>query len=100
MAIWRKRTHARNIEARLDALRSDFLALQKDMRGLATGVGAAASDEVHTTNRAAENALDSVSEWTHDNIGSLQDSVRRQPLAAAVLFIGAGALIGALLSRR
>jgi ElaB/YqjD/DUF883 family membrane-anchored ribosome-binding protein len=70
------------------------------MRGLAVGVGGAASDAVHTTNRAAEHALDSVSEWTHDNIGSLQASVRRQPLAAAVLFVSAGALIGALLSRR
>jgi len=100
MAIWRRRSHARNIEARLGALRSDFLALQKDIRGLAGAASDAASDVVHTTNRAAESALDSASEWTHDNIDSLQDSVRRQPLAAVILFMSAGALIGALLSRR
>jgi ElaB/YqjD/DUF883 family membrane-anchored ribosome-binding protein len=96
MAIWRRRSHARDIRTRLDALRTDFLALQEDMRGLAEGVGDAASDVVHTTNRAAENALD----WTNDNIGSLQDSVRKQPLAAVVLSMSAGALVGALLSRR
>ena len=96
MAIWRRRSRAREIQTRLEDLKSDFLALQEDMRGLAEGVGDAASDVVHTTNRAAENALD----WTNDNIGSLQDSVRKQPLAAVVLSMSAGALVGALLSRR
>jgi ElaB/YqjD/DUF883 family membrane-anchored ribosome-binding protein len=96
MAIWRRRIRARDIQTRLAALKSDFLALQDDMRGLAEGVGDAASDVVHTTNRAAENALD----WTNDNIGSFQDSVRRQPLAAVVLSMSAGALVGSLLSRR
>jgi ElaB/YqjD/DUF883 family membrane-anchored ribosome-binding protein len=96
MAIWRRRSRARDIQTRLAALRSDFQALQDDMRGLAEGVGDAASDVVHTTNRAAEDALD----WTNDNIGSLQDSVRRQPLAAVVLSMGAGALVGSLLLRR
>jgi ElaB/YqjD/DUF883 family membrane-anchored ribosome-binding protein len=100
MAIWRRRSHVRNIEARLDALKSDFQALQKDIRGLAVGVSDAATDAVHTTNRAAEDALESVGEWTNHNIGSLQDSVRRQPLAAVIVFMSAGALIGALLSRR
>jgi ElaB/YqjD/DUF883 family membrane-anchored ribosome-binding protein len=96
MAIWRRRSRAREIQARLKALRSDFLALQEDVRGLAGGVGDAASDVVHTTNRAAGDALN----WTNDNIGSLQDTVRRQPLASVMLSMSAGALLGALLSRR
>jgi ElaB/YqjD/DUF883 family membrane-anchored ribosome-binding protein len=100
MALWRKRNHVRNIENRLSALKSDFVTLQRDMRDLAGGVGDAASDVVHTTSRATENALDSASEWTNDNIDSLQESVRRQPLAAVVLCMSAGALVGALLTRR
>ena len=100
MSIWRKRRPMRDIEARFDALKSDFQALQADMRGLAKGVGDITSDVVHTTSRTAEEALDSVSEWTNDNVGSLQDSVRRQPLAAVILSVSAGALVGALLSRR
>jgi ElaB/YqjD/DUF883 family membrane-anchored ribosome-binding protein len=100
MAIWRRRSRAQEIEARLEALKSDFHALQDDLRGLADGVSGAASDAVHVTNRAAGDALESVSGWTNDNLGSLQDSVRRQPLAAVILSAGAGALVGALLSRR
>lgn len=100
MFFWHRRNGARDIEARLGALKSDFQALQDDMKGLATGVGAAASDVFHTTNRTAENALESVGEWTNDNIGSLKDTVRKQPLAAVLVSMSAGALVGAILSRR
>jgi len=100
MAIWRKRNGAQKIEARLDALKSDFRALQHDIRGLAGSVGEAASDMAHVTNRATENALENMGDWTHDNIGSLRDTVRKQPLASMILSVGAGALVGALLLRR
>jgi hypothetical protein len=100
MTIWRKRSHAEEIAARFSALKSDFRALQGDLRNLAEEVNGAASDAVRTTNQAAEDALESVNEWTTTNIGSLQGSVRKQPLAAVILCISAGALIGALFSRR
>lgn len=100
MAIWRRKRSAREIEARLDALKSDFQALQHDMRGLAGSVSEAASDMAHATNRATENALESVGDWTNDNVGSLRDTVRKQPLASMMLSVGAGALVGALLLRR
>jgi len=100
MAIWRKRNGAREIEARLDALKSDFQALQHDMRGLAGSVSEAASDMTHAANRATEDALESMGDWTNDNIGSLRDTVRKQPLASIILSMGAGALVGALFLRR
>lgn len=100
MSIWRRRNGARDIEAHLDALKSDFQALQEDVRGLADGVGSAASNMLHSTNRTAEHAIESVGDWTSDNIGSLRDQVRRQPLAAVALSVSAGALVGAILSRR
>ena len=100
MHIWRRRNGVQNIGARLNALRSDFLALQEDVRGLADGVSEAASDAYRTTNETADAALETVGDWTNDNMGSLRDQMRRQPLATVVLSMGAGALIGALFLRR
>ena len=101
MAIWNRRQNAAQaVEARLDALKSDFLALQDDVKGLARGVSAAASDMIQSTSRGAEDALESVGDWTTDNVGSVRDQVRKQPLAASALSVGAGAVIGAILSRR
>jgi hypothetical protein len=100
MALWQRRNGARAIEARLDALKSDFQALQHDIRGLAGSVGDAASDMAHATNRAGESALENVGDWTNDSIGSLRDTVRKQPLASLVLSMSAGAVVGALLLRR
>lgn len=100
MAVWRRRSNARNIETRLAALQSDLHVLQEDMKGLANGVSDAASDVLRSTNKAAEHALESVGEWTNDGVGSLRHTVREQPLAAVILSIGAGALLGALLLRR
>ena len=89
MPIWRSRHHARDLEARLEALKSDLQALQHDMKGLA-----------HAAGQATGKAWDGAREQTDDTFGALQDSVRRQPLAAIILSVGAGALAGALLARR
>lgn len=100
MAVWRRRSNAHNIEARLAALKSDLHMLQEDMKGLTDGVGAAASDAVRAANRSAEHALESVGEWTNDSVGSLRHTVREQPVAAVILSMSAGALLGALFTRR
>jgi ElaB/YqjD/DUF883 family membrane-anchored ribosome-binding protein len=100
MTIWRRRSHADEIAARFSALKTDFRALQGDLRELTEEMNGAASDAIRTTNRAAQDALESVNDWTTNNIGSLQSSVRRQPLAAIILSMSIGALFGALFSRR
>jgi DNA anti-recombination protein RmuC len=100
MVFWRRRSSAREIEAQLNALKSDFQALQHDIRGLSGSVSEVASDMAHATNSATENALESVGDWTNDSIGALKDMVRKQKLASMVLSMGAGALAGALLLRR
>jgi ElaB/YqjD/DUF883 family membrane-anchored ribosome-binding protein len=41
-----------------------------------------------------------VEEWASENADSARETIRNQPLAACVLSISAGALIGALLLRR
>ena len=100
MVFWRRRSTAREIEAQLNALKSDFQALQHDIRGLAGSVSEAAADMARATDKAAENALESMGDWTNDSIGALEDVVRKQKLASMVLSMGAGALVGALLLRR
>jgi ElaB/YqjD/DUF883 family membrane-anchored ribosome-binding protein len=43
---------------------------------------------------------DEVEEWTTENVQTARETIRNQPLAACVLSMSAGALIGALLLRR
>ena len=93
-----------DLEVRLSALMNDLTALQKDVRGLARGAGDYATEQangvVHSAQEKLEQTYDEVEEWANGNVNSLRDTVREQPLAACVLSMSAGALIGALLLRR
>jgi ElaB/YqjD/DUF883 family membrane-anchored ribosome-binding protein len=106
MPTIRKRKNGRNgtaVQARLSSLRDDLDALQQDVRGLMSDVGDVATDQVHTAvNGAIDTAsdtVDRVSEWGNDNLDGVRQAVRTQPLAACVLSMSAGAIIGALLLR-
>jgi len=91
------------VQARLNALRSDLDALQKDMRGLMSDVGDVASKEVQGAMggaiHSAQEAAERLEDWGTENLDGVRDAVRTQPLAACVLSMSAGALIGALLLR-
>jgi predicted phage gp36 major capsid-like protein len=91
---------AAQVESRLAALRQDLEALQEDMRGLGEGVGEAAQARLTEALRVTEKLAAQMDDWTEENIGSLREQVREQPLAACLLSMSAGALIGALLLRR
>jgi len=80
------------MQSRLNSLRADFDALQQDVRGLASDVGDVASEQV-------QGAMDLVTEWGSENLTSVRSVVKTQPLAACMLSMSAGALIGALLLR-
>jgi len=102
----RKRRNGRNgadLQGRLSSLRDDLDALQHDVRGLMSDVGDVATDRVHTAvNGAIDTATDTVdrvSEWGNENLEGVREAVRTQPLAACVLSMSAGAIIGALLLR-
>jgi ElaB/YqjD/DUF883 family membrane-anchored ribosome-binding protein len=104
----RKRTNGRrtansDINTRLMALRQDLDALQADMKGLMEDAAGAASGHVqHAVNGAMESAQDvaeRVNDWSNENLDGVRDAVRSQPLAACVLSMSAGAIIGALLLR-
>jgi len=102
----RKRKNKSNgseVQSRLNALRADLDVLQKDMRGLMSDVGDVASKEVHGAMggaiHTAQEAAERLEDWGTENLDGVRDAVRTQPLAACVLSMSAGALIGALLLR-
>jgi ElaB/YqjD/DUF883 family membrane-anchored ribosome-binding protein len=88
------------VESRLAALKQDLEALQQDMRGLGEGVGEAAQERLREALRATEGLRTQMDEWTNENLDSLKESIREQPLAACAISLGMGALLGAILLRR
>jgi ElaB/YqjD/DUF883 family membrane-anchored ribosome-binding protein len=102
MAATRRRKNGHNgseVQARLSSLRADLDALQQDMRGLVSDVGDAASEQVNGAIESASEAVDRVGEWGNENLDGVRQAVRTQPLAACMLSMSAGAIIGALLLR-
>ena len=104
MAARRKAANSHSLEARLEALRADLQQLQSDMRGLAGGVGDEASERLNEMLRATEDMADQVAtrveEWTDDNMDSLREAVREQPVSAILMSLGIGAVLGAIFLRR
>lgn len=100
----RKNGHSNNdMQARLGTLRADFGALQQDIGALVSDVGEAASEQVHgvvnAAKESASEAIERVELWGSENLEPVREAVRTQPLAACVLSMSAGAIIGALLMR-
>jgi hypothetical protein len=88
-----RKKDADRIEDRYSMLRSDFEALQKDFAGLANGVNSIAR-------KRASDLYENGEEWADENLGTLREAIREQPLAAGLVILGAGALLGALMLRR
>ena len=92
------------LEERLEALRADLEALQDDMKGLAGGVGDIASERVSEMLKQTEDMADEITaqveDWATDNVATLRETVREQPIMAIGLATMAGALLGAILLRR
>lgn len=88
------------VESRLSALRQDLEALQEDMRGLGEGVGEAAQARLTEALRATETLATQMQDWSNENLDSVRDSIREQPVAACLVSMGVGALLGVLLLRR
>lgn len=102
----RKRKNGRNgshVQARLNSVRADLDALQHDVRGLVSDMGGMATEQMQgAMNGALETAyetVDRVGEWGNDNLDGMRRAVRTQPLAACMISMSAGAIIGALLLR-
>jgi ElaB/YqjD/DUF883 family membrane-anchored ribosome-binding protein len=103
-AAHKKRNGATPLGRRIETLREDIETLQDNMRTLVTDAGGAANEGVNeavrATEFAAQQVLEEVEEWADDNVNSLRDQIREQPIAACIVSLAAGALLGALFLRR
>nr|TFG51383.1 MAG: DUF883 family protein [Hyphomicrobiales bacterium] len=92
------------LRAKLAALRADLEALQNDLKGVAGDAGDAAAAKINSAIGDAlgsvQDMADRVEDWSEDNIASMRESIREQPLASCALAMGAGALLWAILFRR
>jgi hypothetical protein len=89
------------MQARLNALGTALDSMQGHVRGLVTKVVSAAAvrGAMNGALSTAQDTVERIEGWGTENLGGVRKVVRNQPLAACVLAIGAGALIGALLRR-
>lgn len=86
---------SRNAKRKVRAMRSDFNAWQKDMRGTVNDIGEATREARH----AVGGAIERFESWGEDNLPGVAEAVRSRPFKACAISLGAGALIGALLLR-
>ncbi|HEY3638834.1 MAG TPA: hypothetical protein VGK90_11855 [Rhizomicrobium sp.] len=84
------------LTAQLEELQSELSNLRKDARHLSDGISRTAGVAVDT----AEAAYQGVGKWTSDNVDTVSDWSREQPMAALLVTLGLGAVLGALFFRR
>lgn len=93
-------TGIEQIDDRLAALKQDLAALQDDIKGLGAGVGAAAQERLSEALEATETLAAQIDEWANDNIDTVRDAVREEPLKACLIAMGLGVFLGAVVFRR
>ncbi|HEY1630243.1 MAG TPA: hypothetical protein VGF56_02960 [Rhizomicrobium sp.] len=108
-------TSDEDLKAQLDALVADLRTLQADVGKLAQGAKSEAGERVTEALKQAEirltaavaqaqtaatQAYGQAEEWATDNIDSLRDTVREQPIVSVAVAAGIGALFGLLFLRR
>jgi ElaB/YqjD/DUF883 family membrane-anchored ribosome-binding protein len=100
----RKRRNGHTSAASLESLQQDLAALQANMSKVISGLGGAASDGVTQAMRSASSTAEEVAEqveaYGQEGVDTVRSSIRAQPLVACAISVGAGALLGALLSRQ
>ena len=85
-----------NGDIRLDALKSELTALQRDMRLLVEKIAASTGEQLgDATNGTVKNA----EAWVDDGAATVRAMIRSQPLAAIALSMSAGAALSLFLRR-
>lgn len=97
----RKNGHARGaLKARATDVLDDFSELRKDMSRLADAANKAARAEVKTAGHRLEEIGKTLRTRANDGASRAVETVREHPGAALGVSLGAGLLLGMLLSRR
>jgi ElaB/YqjD/DUF883 family membrane-anchored ribosome-binding protein len=99
MAPRRKRRNGNGSAASLATLQEDLAALQADMSKVIAGLGDAASASVGQAMHAAEDVVEQAETLGQEGVDTVRSGIRAQPLIACAISVGAGALLGALLTR-
>jgi ElaB/YqjD/DUF883 family membrane-anchored ribosome-binding protein len=114
IALRRKKGAPKNLDTRLETLRSEIDALQNNIKDLASDAGDVAGDRAKMAVRAAEaiaerayrlaqdsvgQKVDDVEAWANDNLDNARDQIREQPISAFLISLGIGAILGAILLR-
>jgi ElaB/YqjD/DUF883 family membrane-anchored ribosome-binding protein len=109
-----KNKPTRNMNKRVDAIRSDVEALQSDVKGLADSTVELGSESAKMAVRTAEaialralrlaeetatGMAGDVEDWAQGNLDSAREQIRAQPLSALLVSLGIGAIIGAIFLR-
>jgi ElaB/YqjD/DUF883 family membrane-anchored ribosome-binding protein len=97
----RKNGHARTaLKARANDVLDDFVELRKDMSRLAEAANKAARSEVKDAGHRLEVIGKDLRTRANDSAGYAVEKVREHPGAALGISLGAGLLLGMLISRR
>jgi ElaB/YqjD/DUF883 family membrane-anchored ribosome-binding protein len=97
----RKNGHARSaLKSRTSDVIDDFGELRKDVSRLAKAARKAAREEVKTTGKRLEELGRDIRTRASEGADHAVDQVRTHPGAAIGVSLGAGLVIGMLLSRR
>ena len=98
MGIFRRssRKQVNKLATQLDELQSQLSSLRKDARQLTDTVSKTAGAALGT----AEATYKDVGKWTSDNVDTVCEWGHDQPLAACLVSLGIGAVLGALFLRR
>ncbi len=97
----KKNGHARGaLKARATDVLDDFVELRKDMSRLADAANKAARDEVKHAGHRFESISKDIRTRASERAGYAVEKVREHPGAALGISLGAGMLLGMLISRR
>jgi ElaB/YqjD/DUF883 family membrane-anchored ribosome-binding protein len=102
MARKQRRRNGRAAHSSLQTLQDDIAALQANMSKVIADLGGAASEGVTQAMRnastTAEEVAEQVEEFGSESVDTVRSTIRAQPLVACAISVGAGALLGALIS--
>lgn len=87
-------------EASLNDVKSDLDQLRADFTKLLETLGKTAKHSVKGAKGEAESAAGEVGDWAEEQVLTLRESIREQPITACAIAAGVGVILGQILLRR
>ena len=87
-------------EASLNDVKSDLDQRRADFTKLLETLGKTAKHSVKGAKGEAESAAGEVGDWAEEQVLTLRESIREQPITACAIAAGVGVILGQILLRR